>query len=77
MVSFYKSNPKLMFYYNDTFIDMSDPELLIKSYFNLNNYASIDANYQTVQNYFVRKNEISEPAADGYPDLTYTSATIA
>jgi hypothetical protein len=62
-----------MFYYEDSYVDMDDYKYLIQKYKNLNNYVSVDPAYQTQVNYFVRKNQITNPSDE---DETFTSATI-
>lgn len=62
-----------MFYYEDSYVDMDDYKYLIQKYTNLNNYVSVDYAYQTHVNYFVRKNQITNPSDE---DETFTSATI-
>ena len=42
MAAFYVSNPKLMFYYEDSYVDMDDYKFLIQNYINTNNYVSVD-----------------------------------
>jgi hypothetical protein len=44
---FFASNPKLMFYYQDSYIDIDDYKFLIQNYMNTNNYVSVDLNKVT------------------------------
>ena len=47
MADFFASNPKLMFYYQDSYIDIDDYKFLIQEYMNTNNYVSVDLNKVT------------------------------
>lgn len=62
-----------MLYYDDSYVDMDDYKYIIQKYVNTNNYVSVDPNYLTQVNYFVRKNEITNASNE---DETFTSATI-
>ncbi len=47
VADFFASNPKLMFYYKDSYIDIDDYKFLIQDYMNTNNYVSVDLNKAT------------------------------
>jgi len=55
---FYKENPKLHFMFNDTSVDLKNSTTLFKSFINTDNYVSVDQQYLTEVNYFVRKMKI-------------------
>jgi len=56
--AFYKENPKLHFMFNDTSVDLKNSTTLFKSFINTDNYVSVDQQYLTDVNYFVRKMKI-------------------
>ena len=56
--AFYKANPKLHFMFNDTSVDLKNGTTLFKSFINTDNYVSVDQQYLTEVNYFVRKMKI-------------------
>ena len=55
---FYRDNPRLHFMYNDTSVDLKNGTTLFKSFINTDNYVSVDQQYLTDVNYFVRKMKI-------------------
>jgi hypothetical protein len=55
---FYKNNPKLHFLYVDNTVDFRNSTNLFKDYVNTDNYVSVDQDYLTSVNFFVRKMKI-------------------
>ena len=61
--AFYRANPKLHFLYVDNTVDLRNSTKLFKDYVNTDNYVSVDQDYLTSVNFFVRKMKI-----EGQPD---------